>query len=61
MKTEAQKLIELWRQSFDAFKRASDATKIGDMSGAGFDRAVIIWGHFEKIIDEVAAQPNVES
>ena len=49
---------ELWRQAFYAFKRASDATKVGDMSGAGFDRSVIIWGHFERIIDDVSAIPN---
>jgi hypothetical protein len=58
MKSENEQLAELWRQAFDAFKLAADATKVGDMSGSGFDRAVIIWGHFEKIIDDVAAMPN---
>ncbi len=43
-------LLALWVTAFEAFQSASGATKIGNLPGGGFDRAVRMWEDFEKII-----------
>ena len=52
-------LLALWVSAFEAFQSASDATKIGDIPGGGFDRAARMWTDFEKIIKHLKANANL--
>lgn len=45
----------LWNEAFTAFKKACDASHVGDLRGEDFDRAAIIYGHFEAILAHVPA------
>ena len=53
-------LLALWVSAFEAFQSASDATKIGDIPGGGFDRAARMWTDFEKIIKHLKANDSNE-
>jgi hypothetical protein len=54
-------LLALWVTAFEAFQSASSATKIGNLPGGGFDRAVRMWDDFEKIIGYLKVNAHLSS